>query len=447
MKIAIEQKVLIRALERGAMAALSDEAQSDTSSFNKLIQSVRITVGKEDFIVESGTNLLATRWETKATKENGIEVKEEGIVFVPAKELFGWASKQSKSKIVLSLSELKTPELIKTSEGGADYGGVQSMSVKKIGTLKLVSRDDSKTGNKWNLDCYDPTQMSSVDFSTAPKKVIQIPTAQLSNALKNVSFSTLPKDYEHIFDSVVIERHDGKIYLAASDCHRCSIYCLDKATEVDTAFFTETVRQGQDMTCGQKILIPSAFMNSVAKTAEGAEVSISYDKDKNKVYLDIDDWKVRLATVDSKMFNKFPTVSLLMSKKYENLGSIPKSILTNRLVSASLVNKAMVLFSFKKDAKGDSVMIHAISESGHAPNVSNAPVNKLVKSVKAVWGVQHIMDVAKVVKDEDVNFMIPDDLRSVKVVSEEDPNLQYYSMVIDNPKYAHFFDEDQNEED
>ena len=52
MKLAIDQKVLISALEKGAMSALSDEAQGDTSSFHKLIQSVKITAGKEDFIVE-----------------------------------------------------------------------------------------------------------------------------------------------------------------------------------------------------------------------------------------------------------------------------------------------------------------------------------------------------------------------------------------------------------
>ena len=442
MKLAIDQKVLIRALERGAMAALSDEAQGDTSSFQKLIQSVKITVGEENIVVESGTNLLATRWEIKATKENGIYLKEEGIIFVPAKELHSWVSKQSKMKIKLSLNLLKTPEVIKTGDGVADYGDGQAMSVKKVGTLKLVSIDDSKTGNKWNLDCYDPTQMSSVDFSKAPEKVIRIPTAQLSEALKNVSFSSQTKDYEHIFDSVVIERYDGKVYLAASDCHRCSIYCLDKATEVDDTFFTQTERQGKDMSVGQKILIPSAFLNVIAKIAEGPEVLVSYEQDKNKVYLDIDDWKVRLATVDSKMFNKFPTVALLMDKKYDKLGGIPKSTLTTRLISASLVNKAMVLFDFNKNDKGDSVIIHAISESGHAPNVFNAPVNKLVKSVRAVWGVQHIMDIAKVIKDDDVNFMVPDDLRSVKVVSDEDPNLQYFSMVIDNPKYSHFFDQD-----
>jgi DNA polymerase III sliding clamp (beta) subunit (PCNA family) len=443
MKLAIDQKVFIRALERGAMSALSDEAQGDTSSMSRLIKSVKITANKDNFIVESGTNLLSTKWSMKVTKENGIEVKEEGTIRVPAKELFGWASKQNKAKIVLTLAKLKVPEILKNNDGDNDYGSGSSSSVKKVGTLKLVSRDDSKTGNKWNLDCYEPDQFPVVDFSKAPNKVVQIPNTQLAEALKNVAFSSQPKDYEHVFDSIVLEKFNGKMFMAASDMHRCSIYSLDQSTEIDEKFFTETSSKDGETTLGQKVLIPSVFLKAISKIAEGPELAVSYDQSKNKIYLSIGDWNIRIATVDSKMFNKFPTVALLMGKSYKSLGSIPKGILTNRLVSASLVNKAMVLFDFNKDDnRGDSVIIHAISESGHAPNVSNAPVNNLVKDIKAVWGVQHIMEVAKIIKDDDVNFMIPDDLRSVKVTSEEDPNLEYYAMVIDNDKYAHFFDED-----
>jgi hypothetical protein len=107
----------------------------------------------------------------------------------------------------------------------------------------------------------------------------------------------------------------------------------------------------------------------------------------------------------------------------------------------------MVLFDFQTDTSGastdGSVIIRAISEVKLAPNVSNAPVSNLTKSVKAVWGVQHLMDVMKVLKDDDVSFFIPDDMKSVKVMSEEDPNLLYYSMVINNAKYAPFFEEEK----
>jgi DNA polymerase III sliding clamp (beta) subunit (PCNA family) len=446
MKITIDQKVLVRALERGAMAALSDEAQGDSSDFQNLVQSVKITVD-DNFTVESGTPHVATKWSIKATKENGIEVKEHGTALVPAKDLHGWASKQNKAKIALSLSVLKTPEVIKGSGGSdLDYGSGQATSVKKVGNLNLISRDDTKTGNKWKLPSYEAVQ-SSVDFSQAPDSVITIPTTQLTEGLKNVGFSSQPKDYQHIFDSIALERYDGSVYLAATDTHRCSLYKLDKATNIDETFFTESSLKVGASSYGQKILIPSVFLKSVSKFSESSEVSISYDKAKSKVYLIQDEWSVRVATIDSAMFNSFPTIASLIKKPYSRLGNIQKSVLINRLVSASLVNKQMVLFDFQTDTSGastdGSVIIRAISEVKLAPNVSNAPVSNLTKSVKAVWGVQHLMDVMKVLKDDDVSFFIPDDMKSVKVMSEEDPNLLYYSMVINNAKYAPFFEEEK----
>jgi DNA polymerase III sliding clamp (beta) subunit (PCNA family) len=435
MKLAIDQKVLVRALERGAMSALSDGAQSDTSSFHRLIQAVKITVKDEKLTLESGTNLLATKWSTDASKENGVEVKEEGSVLVPAKELHSWTLKQNKAKIVLTLSKLDKPEILKAGDSDTDYGSKQAMTIKKIGVLKLASRDESKTGNKWNLDCYDPEQMNSVDFESAPEKVITSESEQLNQAIKNVGFSSQTKDYQHIFDSFSIERFNNNIHILASDTHRCSVYHLDKATNVDEDFFTESIIKDGKITNGQKILIPAVFLKSIAKMSDGLDLDISYDKDKSKIYVSVGDWKIRMATADSQSFNKFPSVALLASKGYSILGDIPKTILVNRLISASLVNKHMVLFDFKKS--NENVVIHAISEIGHSPNVSNAPVEQLVKDVKAIWGVQHIIDVAKVIKDDNIRFMVPEDLRSVKVVSESDPNLEYYSMVIDNPKYAH----------
>ena len=97
MKLIVDHKTLVKALERGAMAALSHAAQKDSSNFAKIIQSVRITVD-ENFTVESGTKFLGTKWTVDATAENGFDVKEKGQILVPAKPFYDWASKQSNCK-------------------------------------------------------------------------------------------------------------------------------------------------------------------------------------------------------------------------------------------------------------------------------------------------------------------------------------------------------------
>jgi DNA polymerase III sliding clamp (beta) subunit (PCNA family) len=433
MKLTIDQKVLGKLLEKGALAALSDEAQGDTTTFSRLIKAVKLTVTKDTITAESATSLIASKHVLNITKDSGISVKEEGSALIPALELINWVEKQRKAQISLSLSLLATPQVISVVDDQAELSNSKG-AVKKIANLKLASRDESKTGSKWQVDCYDPSPITPIDFSKRPKKCISIPSKQLKDGLTNVVFSSQPKDYQHIFDSIALEAYKGDVYMAASDMHRCSIYKLNEASSVDNDFFTETKSEGGSVVYGQKILIPCAFLKIISKNSDESQVvDVHYDKEKNKVYIHEEGWDLRLATVDENMFKKFPTVHMLLSKTFSRLGNVPKGILSSRLTSASLVNKHQVLFDFQND----SVVIHAISEDGKSsPNQSNAPVRQLSKDAKVVLGVQHFLDVIKVIKDDDISMLVPDNMRSLKVVSAEDPNLSYYAMTINNPKYA-----------
>jgi DNA polymerase III sliding clamp (beta) subunit (PCNA family) len=433
MKAVIDQKVLTHLLERGALAALSDEAQGDTTAFQKLIKSVRITVDANKVVVESATSLVASRYEMAITKDSGIEVKEDGIALVPALELSNWVSKQKRAKIALSYSALANPEIINVADDQAEFSNSKS-TVRKIANLRLVSKDDSKTGSKWQIECYDPDPLPAIDFSKKPSACLSVPSGQLNEGLSNVMFSSQKKDYQHIFDSIALESYQGNVYMAASDMHRCSIYKLDKATHVDKAFFTETKSDSKGNKFGQKVLVPCSFLKMFVTNSDGSGiVNFHYDKEKSKVYVSESGWDVRLATVDGKMFDKFPTIHMLMSKGFSRLGHVPKVILSSRLTSASLVNKQTVLFDFHSD----SVIIHAISEGDYSPNASNAPVRQLAKDIKVILGVQHVMDVIKVIKDDDISMLVPEDMNmnSIKVVSQEDPNLSYFAMTVKNPKY------------
>ena len=437
MKVVIDQKTLLKGLERGAMAALSDDAQKDSTGFSSVIKSVRITVGDE-LVIESGTSLMSSRWTLPANKDNGIVVKEKGTIFIPAKDLYNWVSKQSKANIQLQLKTLATPELISTGEGEQDYGSGQSITVKKVGNVKLVSVDESKTGNQWALECYDDSQLSFVDFSKKPKAVFSLPVKQLDNALKNVAFSALVPDMDHIFDTVAVESHKGKMYMFSTDTHRVSTYCLDQVDDVDNDFFVETT--SGDM--GQKLLINVLSLKAISKLSNGPKVEIGYDSKKGKIFISQDGWEVRIATIDGQNFKSIPSIAYVFQKKYDELASVPKNVLASRLVSASLVNKATVLFDFK----GTNLVIQSLSESGKSPNISNAPARNVTKEVKAVWGVQHILDILRVIKDEDVKFSVPSDLLALRITSNEDPNLAYYSMTIDSKLYASFFTKVEEEE-
>ena len=140
MKLGISQKSLLEALDRGAMAALSDEAQADTSNVSVLLKSVTIRANDKELVFESATKLLAVRHSIPITKDSGIEVKEAGEVTVPAKDLYDWANKQGDCRIGMAYTALEKPEAVTPVEEGKS----DKLSIKKLGNVKLVSRDSTK---------------------------------------------------------------------------------------------------------------------------------------------------------------------------------------------------------------------------------------------------------------------------------------------------------------
>ena len=216
MKVGIRQKVLLETLNKGSIAAMSEDAQADTSTLSLLIKSIKISVDKH-FTVESNTDLLAVKFSTLANDDSGITVKEEGSVVVPAKEFIDWVKLQGEdTTITMILQKLATPEIINTLEDMGETGeevDKSKFSVKKIGTIKLTSRGTEKTQTKWELDCFDAENKPSVNFTEKSDKNFEMAGQQFLEALDNVKFAATPKDHEHVLDSISMQVYEKELYL------------------------------------------------------------------------------------------------------------------------------------------------------------------------------------------------------------------------------------------
>jgi len=420
MKVSVSQEKLLTALGKGGLAALSATAQSETSNMAPIIKSVKIDVKETAITIESVTNLVISKVTIPVEVDGGIEVSEEGSVMVPAKELTSWVQIQGKgSTILMALKKLKTPE--KIALDGDDEE--ESFSISKIGMLKLASKDENKTIGKWELDCYDTDQGTTVDFDSSQKgeKLFDIQAEQFQVALGKVKFATLDKDYQHIMDSVSIQSNNGDIYFAATDTKRCALYKPTTVENVDS---------------DKPTLISVALLEPVLKILDkDLKTELYYDSEKCKVYISQENIEVRIACPDESSIAKFPKVVLLLDKPYAELGTINRNALSKILKSSSMINKRSALFDFNKD-KGQ-IIVTTISEDGsYKPNVSSAPVQELDKDCKSVWGVTHLLESLKTMKSEDIQFFIPDNMRTMKILGLDDPNFIYFIMAIDNPKYA-----------
>lgn len=421
MKVIVQQEILAKLLAKGGLAALTDEAQADSTGLAPLIQSVKITVGT-DFSVESAVPQLITKCSVPATSDNGIEVKEAGEVVVSAKELLTWVGSQVESKIGLSLSKLDVPETVETKDADME---AKTGNVKKIGTLKVTSKDNTKTGTRWALDAYDPTQLPKLRIGTKLDNLFEIDAKNLKMVLDFVTPSAQKSDNDHVYDSMVVQNTKDGLYVGTTDTKRCTIYRLEKTVENKGAYFDPS---------GSKLLIPIKTLLATIKAADEGKFRWEYDPERKGVVLTQGGFEARISIPDSSVFGKFPQLDKLLDKKYVPLCSVSKDILVRRFITAGQVNSSsakLIFVSANNEAK-----IFAVSDGGKAPITSTCPVEDLTMDYDVVWGVQHIIDFCKLIKDSKISFMVPEDNKGThKIISSEDPNLVFFAMSPINPKY------------
>lgn len=423
MKVIVQQSVLSKLLAQGALAALTDDAQGDSTSLSPLIQSVKITVD-DNFTVESAVKTILTKCSIPATEENGIEVKEAGEVVVSAKDIVTWVSNQKEAKIGLALSKLDVPESLESKS--EDMEDVKKTDVvKKIGTLKITSKDNSKTGSKWQLDAYDPTQLPKARVGTKLDKLFEIDSKTLKEVVDVVAVTAQKVDFQHVLDSMALQSLNGEVYACTTDTKRCSLYNMVPLIQNVGQFFSEN---------GAKLLIPIKTLSAAIKAANEGKLTFEYDGERNSVLVSQDRFSARIAIPEKGVYGKFPDLSALKIKSYDNLCSMPKSILMSRLITCSIVNSDTALCQF---ANGE-LKIYVASDGGKSPSTATCSVEALDKEVKMVVGVQHLLDLCKLLKDEKVSVMVPSDgkYKTYKVSSKENPNFTFFAMVPDNPKYS-----------
>jgi DNA polymerase III sliding clamp (beta) subunit (PCNA family) len=415
MKVRFKQKTLIDVLAKGAIAALTEEAQTDTTGFAPLLKSVKIKVESNAVTIESAIKTLAVHYKYPFSSEE-VTVKEEGEVMVLAKDLIDWAKKQADSDILLNLKPFDSPQLVSSMDGD----GSSKASIKKLGTVELISRDQTKSGTKWSLDCFDASQITWVNFQT-PDVLFEIDQELLKTAVKSTEFASI-KDNDHVRDAFAFQIYKNNLYMSTGDGVRMALYDL-KGSKVNNLNFIYTV--------------PCSTLSSVIDLFASKEpVQFGFDDKKRRAFIFQKDYIVRADTADQANIDAkvAPLTYVYDQLTFDKFAKITKGILASRLSTASMVNKESVLYVFK----GGQVLLHAISEKGVAPNTCTAPLKEHSRDVKVLWAVPHIMEVIKAIPDDEISMsMPPDSTKILRIDSQQDPRFTYLAreQVIKGTKY------------
>lgn len=420
MRIIVKQSTFLEALQRGSISAMMNNAQNNTSNLSLIIKSVKITVDNnlKELIFESFNNLLYTKFSIPINED--IEVKEEGSILVLAKELIDWINKQNNAKICLALSKSEKPEIINTVD---ENNGENKGTITKIGIVKILSKDDSNTGNKWSLDCYDPCQMV-LNNSVKPNILFGCSTQDFKHGIRSISFSAMPTHNQHVFDSILFETHKEELYIGACDTTRCAIYKLNNINNLDENLKTGKIR----------VLIPCHLLKIICEYLNNFDIKFYYSVDKNEIFIIQDKLEFKILIPNKEVFKKFPSFSMLIDIDFENFSELNRNLLNNRISTVSLVNNSSALFKFYPDKS--NLIIKAVSESGKSPVEANMPAEKINKLVKIIWSIKHLHDSFKVIKDDKIKLYLPKTNNNIlRMNSEIDKNFSYYIMSLNNSKY------------
>ena len=408
------------ALDKGGIAALSDDSQNDTSNMSMLIKSVKITAD-EALTIESNDTHFGVKYSIPANKDDGIIIEESGEILVPIKELLTWVKAQGKKTLIgMTLKSLDSPEKINTLEGwDENYGNADDFTITKIGSLQVVSKDDSKSGSKWEIDCYDPLQRKMMDLTSKGDKLFDINGKCFNNSVAKVLFSAQKKDIDHKLDAISVQHHENSLYFSATDARRCAVCKISND-------------QVKNLNESTKVLVPINSFNIASKLSnQDDSLSVYYNPDLDKIYLSQTGLEIRISVPDNNTIKSYPIIKKLLDTEYIKLGEVTTSSLTKGLRSASIVNSTAALFGF--DDKKNTFSIKAKSENGkYKPNIFNGSIEGLSRSFKSVWGVSHIIEGIKIMKSDIVNLEIHSNENSLKITGtdEEDNDFSYYVQRI-----------------
>jgi DNA polymerase III sliding clamp (beta) subunit (PCNA family) len=293
-------------------------------------------------------------------------------------------------------------------------------SVKKIGTVKLTSKGTEKTQTKWELDCFDSEAKPSVNFTEKSDKNFEMAGQQFLEALDNVKFAATPKDHEHVLDSISMQVYEKELYFAATDMQHCAIYKIPAGVDIQSV---------------KPLLISAVLLDHVSKVVNKEEkISVAYSEEKERVYIAQTNLRIRVASTEKQHISKFPSIELLLKKVYKPLTECSKGAMIGMLANASFINPNSALFVFLKE--NGTLTVKAMSEDAKLkPNIRQCVVGDISKDAKAIWGVTHLLNGLKVIKSNEIQLHIPDNMKSLKITAKDQANFIYFTMACENAIY------------
>ncbi|MBO6108611.1 MAG: DNA polymerase III subunit beta [Eubacterium sp.] len=327
---------------------------------------------------------------------NGINIAMKAIMgktTMPALECFLIEAKDDKVYITSNDMQLGIRTLIpaEVEEGGIVLMNARNLSgviSKMLDDRIEFESDDNSTimifgGNRRHeeqgLPDDDFPRLPEIEFSQS----VSISQFELKEMIRQTIFSISSKENNKILTGELFEVSGDELRIASLDLIRVSIRKTKLGSEYEKV----------------KVVIPGKTLNEISKVmSNDADDMVDIYFSKNHVKFEFGDTVMISRLIEGNFFN----IDQMLKNNYETKVTVNKNVFFNCIDSSTLyireTDKNPVIFTMTDDN-----MKVEIKSSNSSMN-EDVPITKEGKDLKIGLNPKYIMDVLKVIDDEDVNL-------------------------------------------
>jgi DNA polymerase III sliding clamp (beta) subunit (PCNA family) len=423
LSIVISKKDLDYVVGRAAIAAMTEEGQSEISrASNETKGCVRISAFNNKIIFESSVSRFSSRYIVEVDNKGGASIVSEGETCVPAKELKTVSGKIRNDRNV-SISFVPVP--VDSSSGTATARAVLPDGVVEIGSIS-----GNKVVSKTKIEAYPASHFSAPQYpETSLMKIIADGKASgFKKACNTIAFSVNPSDLKEVFDKFAIFTASDGIYFVGSDGRRCSV--VKASADMFNSF------SNVDMEV--PLLADAEFASpALSSIADDDPLLVGVDQDGERMYLCSGNTSYCINMLNESSRKQYPNYKRITDLPTKVVVLINRDEFSETMDLLGVVNNDRGIYTFCKDEHVVKLVgrgIGTVKETTGSVGYTVVSSDDL-KSQSISLNTKYLTEGIKKMSCENIRMSFTEAENRVKIEDEKDSKFIYFMQVM-NPNEA-----------
>lgn len=264
--------------------------------------------------------------------------------------------------------------------------------------------------SEYNITGLSPDEFPKVKIGEDNMKEIVLDRELFSNMIKKTSFAASLDDARGVLTGVLMEIKENSIDLVAIDGYRFAIN-----------------REDYDCKEEKNVIIPASMLNELNKIlieTSNEDYAVKMNLSDKKALFELGTTVVVLNILEGEFIN----YKDILPKDYKTKITLDREAFMNCIERASLLAREEKNNSVRLEIEDGKITIKSSSEEGNIKEVM--PIAKDGNSLEIGLNSKYIMDVLKVIDDEEITIMFNDSLSPCVIKDDKEAKYEYLILPV-----------------